>query len=826
MKIIRLLIPLFCLLPGLLMANEPKTVMGKPKAFDLPEDLPGLENMLAEPQRMPWVVINDRADNQTYEKDGTPKTKINFRDWFYVVESDGQRIRIGKAQLEGRDGKQIVKGSYQDYGWVDKGMMLLWTSALIDSKTKINRKAFLLNKAKDIDIILKSKNERDVMVYHGPNRAAVGEVKTIYEFYFVYKYDSKTQRYLLGREAKIATQTANDVLIGWVEERRVEKWDTRLALEPNYQPEAFAERQSRQVFQVCAYGNQADAETHAVSGKRVPESIYWDKDPVSLKNREHLANTNNKRFKGGVVRFPLFTCSNSHYRTGVVGEITYQTAKGELEKMDEVYYTHLVDELQKKETGKHNYDILFVVEGTKNLGSYREAIIQSMKKIREELVNVSLVRFGVSIYRDIPEEKVGKLHTYKRFDQNIDEVAKFLNNAEFARWEDNDPWTAMYYGIRQGFRECGMNSANTNIVFVLGNYADFSGYQVRKDRDISHRATVLEDDLANEMAKFNIHLVGIQIQNVGDRCAKKYQDQMHNLIVQSGITQFQKYRNTATVVDSRLDIGNPFMPELDAGNELFLENGCAFGMLRKPNSNSALSDQDVINATQTATKRVYRKVEGMWEKLKLVVEDGASFQEVNPGDFAEPMLHLFAKLKAEGKYNDEDLMRIVAKKYKLYAEVFIPRKIQQATHISCSVVLFMSERDLTEYLNVIRRLTTCMDNPPDVQRKCLYDTFVELVGQFTGNTKDPQTYTVDRLRNVMQGLSDQSCDLPSRWGDIRIEDILNRRKMPDEEVRKRIEEIVRNTKNLQEISNEGRNHEFAFKTSSEVYFWIPLEYTF
>lgn len=824
-----LLFFLFAFSSSLILENDPKSVWGKPKSFDSPEDVPGLENKLDEQLKMPWIVVSDRDNNITLTSagGGDIQKTINFRDWFYVVDVQGGWIRIGKADLEGKDGKKIVSGTYQDYGWIEKSKMLLWTNSLVNATTKIHKKAFLLNKVEDINNILKLKNEKDVKVYPGPVVTTSGMSKTIYEFYFVYKYDSKSEMYLLGKDDRFGTRTIDDKsLIGWVERRRVTAWDTRLALEPNPQAEAFEERKGSRTFHVCAYNNQDPAENHAVQGVRDERSIYWDKDPVQLTKKEYLAQSDPKRFKGSVVRFPLLGCQGGrYYRTGVVGEITYQTAKNELQKMDEVYYSHLTDQLRKKQTGKDNYDILLVIEGTKNLGEYREGIIQGIKKIKEELDSVSVVRFGVSIYRDIPEEARGKLHTFYPFDQNIDKVAKFLNESEFARWDDDDSWTSMYYGIHEGFRSCNINSANTNIVILVGNFADFSGHTVRRESHPSHKASISDNLLATEMSKQNVHFIGIQVQNAGDRCAKKFQEQTRNLITQSAITQFQVYKD-ASLIDSKLDLGNPMMPELESGNELVLENGSTFGLLRKPNSNYSLSAQELTNTMQTAAKRVYRKVEGVWDKLRLVVEEGASFNDVNPGDFAEPMLNVFAKLKSEGKLSDDDIKKIVSRKYKLYAEVFMPRHIKDAKYPTCSIVLLMPAKDMMNYLAVLRNLVLVVDRPPDEQRDALYNTFVELVGQYVGNSKKPDQISVDELRQTMQGIDQGSCDLPSRWGDIRIADIRNKKKMNDEEIRRRIGEIVTNTSKLQSIANEGRRYEFSYATDNEVYFWIPLEYTF
>jgi hypothetical protein len=811
----------------LLVAQNKDKVLGKPIDYENPVELTGNELSKSSESKVVWTVICDRDGNTTYNSPGGGDKSqiINFRDWFYVNEVNDGWIHLCKAELEGKDGKKIKPGTYVAYGWVAPASMLLWTRSVIDPVTKIHKKAFLLNKVEDIDEILARDDEKQIKVYHSPDASTSKEPKSIYEFYFIYKYDAENRRYLIAKDDQFGRDRLT-TLVGWVEERSVAPWNTRLALEPNYEDAAFKERKSNSNYQVRAYGSVANSNSHAQSGVKSDGAI-WSSDPVILDASE-LAQTDPKRFRGGVVRFPILSCvSSSSYRSGVVGEISYKTMQGKLEKMDEVYYSKLTEELRKKEVGKDNFDILIVMEGTKSLGAYREAVIQGIRKMKEELLDVKVVRFGVSIYRDIPEEKVSKLYITKRMTQNVEEIVTFLNSTEFARWEDNDSWTASNYGVSKGLKECGLSSDNTNIVILIGNYADYSYDVTRKQKDSQHSSFEPDNELVEKLVEFNAHIVGIQAQNTGDRPARKFQDQLYNLILQSAITQYQIYKNARLASKSMEALENPSMPEMESGNELFLEHGSVFGLLRKSSQSTPLTTADIVSTFQTAAQRVHVKVEGVWEKLRQIVEDGASFSDVNAGDFAEPILGVLAQLKDEGKFRDEDLKRIIdSRKYKLYMEVYIPKKIEGADHPTTSVVLFMPSNDLKSYVDILNRLRDKIDRPANEQREALYNTFIELAGQYVGNNKNTSQVEVEQLRAQMQGISDASCGLPSRWGDIRIGDINDKRKVKDEEIKKRVEEILANTSQLESIYNQGRAYEFSYSTSNETYFWIPVDLTF
>jgi len=826
-------------------AQKYESVLNKPRAYDPPavsdkeaEDQKTLESAGAPYTRDPWIVVSDRDGNQTYNELGNgaqPLKTINFRDWFYVVAEQGRWIHIGKAEIIG--GKNIVAGTFQDYGWVEKSKMLLWNSSLIDPNTKIHKKAFLLNKVEDIIDVVRSKDEKAVDIYHGPDMAkATEDPKTIYEFYFIYKDEG--DRCLLGKDDQFSTRGVES-LIGWVRKNKFVTWNTRIALEPNFEEAAFEERKNNKNYHLFGFKSPISADYQAKKGEVDDNDAYWDDDPVTL-DAAKMSKSNKRRFNGNVVRFPLLSCQGDgrYYRTGVVGEITYQTLKGDLQKMDEVYYAKLLAEFRQKEEARYSYDVLFAIEATPALSSFRDAIIEGVKRMKAKLIDVENVRFGLVLYRDVPEEGRNKLCTVKPFTDKSDDFISWLKAAEFSRWEDSDAWTAMNYGLEQGLLDAGFDDNHTNIIVLLGNNADFMGDRLRKEKDKGHKAARFKNEtgemepLVNKvvelLAERSAHIIAIQCRNEEGMGSpgKKFQEQARDLILQSATTQFQKYKNSEFVGEA-LGIGNPRMPELEEGNELLLEDGSCFGMLRKPALGKQLSSEDMSASLEKGVEKILTKVEGMWKKLHLIVEEGGSFDQVNPGDFKEGMLGLFSGLIEDNKLTKEDLKKINSKKYKLYAQVFMARQVENAKAPTCSMVLFMPEDDLRRYLDVLKQLKSAADKSADVQREYLYNTLIDLAGQYSGSNtgKDLKQYTVDELRNLMQGVQSETCGLPAKWDKLKIEQVKDRRKMNDNAVSTWVQEILNQTLELQKIAND-KKYEFKYVTGNNTYYWIPIEYTF
>jgi len=265
---------------GMLYAQ--KRVLGKPVKFKNPVDKEGFQtsNTREKDKNSPWVAIADRS-TMTYKSPNTKSEKaadVKFKESFYVTEEKGSWVRIAKAKLS--SGTK-VEGKAKDYGWIEKSKILLWTTGLTDEKTKINKKAFLLNSKADIKRILKLKKKEIVSIYQGPETGETIGEKTIYEFYFVFKKEN--DRYLLSKEVGLVN---GEDLIGWVLQDRLEECNTRICLEPNFRDSAYLERQENDQFRLCAYQEETAANKHAEDGTITLNKVEWDNDPIKIDRKK------------------------------------------------------------------------------------------------------------------------------------------------------------------------------------------------------------------------------------------------------------------------------------------------------------------------------------------------------------------------------------------------------------------------------------------------------------------------------------------------------------------------------------------------------------
>lgn len=208
-----------------------------------------------------WRVFTDRENIPVYdEPDGKVVGSVpGFSTRLYVYKEDGTYLLVSE-QNRG-------PGTW----WCRKTDLVLWRKPYKDPETGIEIKAFVVNTVKAAGEIALDANKEKYKVLAGPSpTATVLKEKFIYDVLFVYKYVPGANRgdgfYLVSQNDELSS--GDDLgLLGWVSEKRVKTWGTRLCLEPNFAPEALAERKSTNTqAKLFAAGAQADMESFLKNG--------------------------------------------------------------------------------------------------------------------------------------------------------------------------------------------------------------------------------------------------------------------------------------------------------------------------------------------------------------------------------------------------------------------------------------------------------------------------------------------------------------------------------------------------------------------------------
>ncbi len=867
------------LLFGQNLAAQSK-VLGRPVRFESPVDCFGDQSQYQDQigpearqksKKDAWLVISDRDENPVYEKPDITSTvvaSLHFRDYFYVVEEDGDWVKIVDAQV---DELKIINLK-RKLGWVPKKKLLLWNSGIVGRNTLIHKKALLLNRADDIKNILKLENKSLVEIFRAPESGEKEPDRTIFEFYFILKKESG--RFLLCEEAIISPYSM-DRIVGWVNERRCSSWDNRICLEPNFDENAFAERANNPRFKLRAFQDEESAQTFAETNQ--PEAhVFWKDDPVDIKPSK-LAPSNPRRYNGYVLRFPMLGISTKkvdndtfeYFRSGIVGNIKIRRAGGAPSfgfnsEISEADYSRIKSYVNDLDHRTQNVNIFFVIEGTDSVFAFRKHIAQSMRDLRTgALAEVPNVRFGAMLFRDIPEESVkgtgkkpgkpvDRLIETQPLTADLAKVASFVESADFKNRNDRDEYSALYFGLNQSVINAGFVKNEMNIVFLIGNYGD---YRADRDRKSAAKAgahkTYSEDfgPLFESLNELDAHFYAIQLRREASRPNDAFARQAQFVALETAKFDFNKYygnrQNPQTRElldrlknDYKMEVAEPNMADVAETNDVWLVGGRNPSRVFRPAAGQYLSPYQL---TKTVADDVRVSV-GFERTLKKVVDDVflkgnnldveklESELKIDAGSFAPALAEWLNQIVLDDKIAQKDLLKALDDKYKLYTEVYLPHRIKGADHPTTQFVLFMPESDLNIYLRSIQRALGNAESSYDKKRDKLVDIYTELIAQFSGENllrdRKADDFTRSELVQLMQGLygSGLRLDVPL---DVRIGDIRNERKVTNEQIDELLARFKTVEKTLSAALRAADQYDFCFSSDAlNRYYWIPLSDAF
>ncbi len=817
-------------------------VKGKPEDFERPKYYEVLDyyNSYVNTERDKkkntiWRVYADRPGVDIHKEavftspiEGTLDYKTQE---YLVVDEDQSWIRVGKA-ISGsglKDGTKINKDDFEILGWVEKEKMLLWTQGMTNVKTGIHAKAFLLNKLKDFD----AKNLKEAYLYDSPvSESPIGTLP-LYEYYYIYDVyiNPKTgqrEKFLLGREASFrGVKNINKIIVGWVNSNRVTPWNTRLALEPNFKPEAFKERKKFREFRVQGFKAKQHAQLFYKNGISKAKNVLWDSDPSLDKMSGRLGKSNSARFKGAAQRFPslnfIKTADCNIYRSGVIAGIR-DIINGEDK-------TVALEELKEDYKGLEQINVLLVLEGSETLEPYKRNVINIINKLKIQLPNG---KFGVSVYRDLRESNVKDQFDISSLSLNVEKSKSFINDITFSGKDDFDDWTTMYHGFSNSIIKAGFDKNQTNVLIHIGSSGDISNHpgrrrQLKKDQSLQDEFGLNRDLIRNKVSEYNLNIVHLQVDNRNGKASLAFQGDVANLM-----TNLTK---EIYVKEKLKEIANcpvPFIPDFNSSNNIEVENFLTVYSFLKPSTNAVLDGSKLEAYVDLKINKIIaiknKKLENVNKLLK-----GELTYDPSMGEFTESVAQILTgiarKFGYESKKEIDDFIKSIGGDKKFYHEVFfIGDKLKGARHEPFSFVLLYPKKDLENYIEDIRKLlNAAFVEGLDTRRESLKEYLINLAVQFTDEqiTSKADNISLKEIAEYMQGISGEGYNVFDDGGlDFKIEDITNRKKFKDEQFDAFINRLEKKLESLEAIVLKAQKGQYEFSFKNGNYFWIPLDQVF
>lgn len=820
-------------------ANKFTKVLGYPEKFSPPKDKLDAEMLvyLAEKSvyssKAPWMVISDRADNQTFDKpDGKAFKKLAFKESFYVVNETSGWVELVSGT---NDGLKLVKQE-KYVGWIQKDKVLLWNECLVDPNTEIHKKVLLLNKASNILDVMGDKENSLVNIYNSSTASTPIEKVRIYTYFFLLKKENN--RYLLAQEYRLSPSNVETRLLGWVSSGRCEIWNTRIALEPNYDETAFNERcNNQEKFKLVGYSNASSAALQIKSGVITESNVFWANDPC-VADKVLLAKSNPRRFIGDIIRFPLLPpqadqASGVHY-SGVIGDIMVDiegnakpiTVK-QRDKID-------VDQTVEQKIGNlSKVNVLYVVEATPGLAQYKDLLGKlyeltvSEFEVKVPEANVSV---GMVLYRDTPERKEGRDIEIIPLTRNENQFNQFAESATFINMTDEDQVTNLRDGIYKGVMEAGFKKDQSNIIIVIGSEPDFSVNKVRREaaiaaKDKGHHE---QNQVVDALSSVDASIYYIQCKNSGDIYSEKFKEQASSILLERAKDSYNSI--TASLSDEMGMKQTPSLPQTLTSGVNRLVGSPEPGFIYIPTAGQSLTSADFEKYTVEAIRDASGFIKGFIDEIKQTFDQGKPFASAGP--YAPAMVKWLDKeIKRQSSLSATTLKNLaLGTKYELYKEVYFPSKVTAARSPLVSYVLFMPEDDLVRYIEKLKAVQEAgLAGTDNERREKLFNVFKDLIFAFTGNYSMSQSeieqMSLNDFQSIMNGIKKEGWTPPKRVNFL-LGNILDEKEMSATEVNEIIEGIEKKLVILEKIRKMGRNYEFSFNSEDDVYYWITLEESF
>jgi hypothetical protein len=803
---------LFCL-HSPLYGQRGKQVLNIPNKYMTPVEGISLAEDGNRFRGRPWVVYGDREVAVTRSPGGNAlDKKVQFGGVYHVLNEKGDYIELVKINSNlGPKGDITPETEFEKMGWVKKDHVLLWNNCLrTDDRAQLYRKVMIINTVNSLrDDNFEHLQSGQVNFYENPdlNRKSARS-SGLFQIYFVYKIDQERKAVLLGKSYSFSSQRPGG-FIGWVPMNRIVLWDQRVALEPNWEKEAIAERQSTQQKARFFRDRNAAAEFQK-GGNGLNQYLIWDDDQLG------------ERRVGDYRRFPVLESGiqDGLVKVGVMGDIN--AAHGKIEALDMATLTRKV---LKAKSERRNFDITFVVDATKSMDIYYPPIVEALKNTMSEISrkgneDPNSYRFGAVVYRDHAEPKVtekfpltangGAVGTF---------LEEILSRYDAENRKDLDKREAVYKGLQTALRETGLNPKHTNIVVLIGDV----GNHYRNDAsqvDPAQLTRALEAFSCNVLAFQAINKAKPGNASETDPAYADFVRQMKDLIKPVAENKFLEMSRDGNLMG--VSLGFPIWKE--EGNIVRLENGALSGTIISAPRGQRLAEENLTEEIERLIREISAFYDKIYDDVETILTEGEALEAILRQDIPNSGSEYVSSFPAaliyflhEQNLSPEQLKLITSKSYQMFMEGYAPLQIEGAKNPLFKFDLLLNRRelgDLNAKVEAINISPTATDLREDMKA-----AWIELIRAHIGNISQREMEEMS-----IEDITDKVFGIPSRskLANVQLKDLTDDAVVDDYTLVEFADEVALKLEKLQQIFN-ATNYEYSFFSNDKTWYWIAQD---
>ena len=828
------------------------------------------------PLNLPEVWMNVRyntAEHMFMDEDRAPQpdytlikaTKPGKGGGLWRVFTDRENVALFDAP-EGKETRRLPKLStrlyvYKEKGpwvlvseestgpaqhWCHKRDLVLWNTPLGDHATGIELKAFVVNTTKAGRALVQdpSKKERYEVLAAPSAKATKIKEQFIYDVLFVYKEyvdpSSGDAYFLVSDEIQISGGEGLG-LLGWIHGSRVKTWETRLCLEPNFDPAAIAERREKNIrAKLFLQGDKAGLERYLQDGTGRGVADNTARDPAMGLDPERYP-----RIDGKLFRYPVLLASNTgmgpdncRFLTGVSGYFT-PSSSGQLEEYAPERYHELDQVRQRRKERMNDVNLVFVLDGGLGTEQFRAAATTVVDKLARAGSTMS-IEYSAVIYRNEfadmneaadPEnnycETIGPLSNAGQFGARLASVVPRNSG-------DPSGQRAVHFALKRAIGFCQDNE--TNIIVHIGARPDVLAGNPFFVSAKANGGTRVEPTDVSDLLSINkpVHYLGYVGWDDPAKVPQRERERLYEGLEEMMQNMANRIKNSFGGGMSMAETGR----DVESARAVETRQG-GLSVIRMDHMGSWLMKTTMLpdkNSNNTLAASIRLNIDScLLLAQKLVTELDQLFQNDSPlSERAGDLTNSAAMdVLLDGiDPSEHDAVRAILSKEKVH--MFVDsRTVYKAgglTHPIFRYVLFYEESKLNDQLRDLTDLNQKLDaGDPAMVAMAFREYWMKKAEGVLGSGYTKATIKVEDLLERLHGIQDLSGMVKpfartEIFGDLTVQDIENGKRPAPDQMRKYQQLVQQSVKELTSLRDQKYYYEAP--EGHNKFYWVPIEYVF
>ncbi|HRH49201.1 MAG TPA: type VI secretion system protein TssR [Panacibacter sp.] len=781
-------------------------LLGVPDYIEFPDGISNIPyDTKAADDKSAWIVCSDRAKNKTYKDErGTVENDkvMDYMQRFYVSEEKGNflHLYLYEDNIKVGGSKLALKSTAKDYGWAPKDKLLLWLRSIVNVGDRTAKKALPVLKDNTLGNSDKYMKDGLALIFADPgltqeNNNAI----KMFQFLFVYKEDPVNNSILIGKAYESSfIRIQNDVL-GWISKDIVQAWGNRVCLEPNWYPEAVAERKSANI-KSSLFLNKEDAISWTKGG--IPNAV-WDIDPYTERKPPMWK------------RMPIlnFDKTNNIAQTGYVTPVL--NGNGEV-VVDLDTHNDLDEKLNIYLQDARKINMLFVVDAGNGMQEYVESVANAIKRIvsrklsqPDDDAEQNSIKYGAVVYRDEADANCpsdGDLSVVPfNLNKNESNLIEFLEEQSkktgcTTSSKSKAVNQALYKALRMLVTSA--NSDQNNFIVLLG------GAKGKENPNFS------DSTISSLIATTQSNVLIFQVQQGTSNEFASFPGYYGKILKNASMNAYKYSRSTAIIKDYKFV--EPIWQQIDNdfGRAYKLDypaTSAVQGKVAWPLQGQAITADNIVTLIDTTLSFTEKDLERKINDVSAYF-DGIGNKKIT----LDPSLVRYfegigKKLKNRSLINKYSK---TGENYQFFIPGFTSPSVNKLENPVFKNVLFVSDGELDDLKFNLKKLT--ISGTASSLRDKITDAYTSLIATYAGDKKIKELiarYTPSDVLNLVIGLPTNNKLLKKyKISDFKREDI-----MSDEDIFQMQSYLQ---KKYESISSVVGDPERMLKLDTGTFYWI------